>query len=104
MNNGRYLTLMDLGRLDLVGRGRLMGPIFKNRWRPMVGSAQIPFRRALAPFQRFALVSRIVCWDAKWFFMEQRFEVGGQVVADAQVKGLFRGPAGNVPVAEIMAA
>lgn len=97
MNNGRYLSLMDLGRLDLIARMGLLRHLARRRWRPVVGSLAIRFRRSLQPLQAYTLHSRLLCWDAKWFYIEQRFERGGQTVAVAVVKGLFRGPAGNVP-------
>src|SRR5258706_4303913 len=78
MNNGRYLTLMDLGRLDLTARAGFLGTALRRGWRPMVGSATIRFRRGLAPFARFQLITRIVCLDGKWFFIEQRLEAQGQ--------------------------
>lgn len=103
MNNGRYLTIMDLGRLDLMIRAGLGAVILKRRWRPMVGSAVIRFRRGLAPFERYDLKTRIVGWDEKWFWIEQRFERSGELIALGAVKGLFRNPAGNVPTAEVLA-
>lgn len=104
MNNGRYLTLMDLGRVDLMGRIGVARVAVKWRWRPVVGSATIRFRRSLRPFERYTLKSRVVCWDEKWFFIEQCFERAGTVVAVGLVKGLMRGPAGNVPTAEVLRA
>jgi len=104
MNNGRYLTLMDLGRFDLLTRMGVSRAALKRRWRPMVGSAVIRFRRPLSAFQSFELRSRIVCWDAKWIFVEQRFERRGKEVAAGAIKGLLRGPEGNVPTAELLAA
>ncbi|MFH1034590.1 MAG: thioesterase family protein [Pseudomonadota bacterium] len=92
MNNGRYLTLMDLGRFDLTIRTGLGRAALRGRWRPMLGAATIRFRRGLRPFQRYDLRTRLVYWDHKWFFMEQRFEVAGQVYASALVKGVFVGP------------
>jgi acyl-CoA thioesterase FadM len=102
MNNGRYLTLMDLGRLDLMFRTGLGGVIVKRRWRPMVGTAVIRFLRGLAPFERYVLKTRIVSWDEKWFWLEQRFERNGDVVAVGAIKGLFRDSRGNVPTAEVL--
>ena len=103
MNNGRYLTVMDLGRLDLMFRTGLGSVILKRRWRPMVGSAFIRFRRALAPFERYNLTTRVVCWDEKWFWIEHRFERGGELIAVGVIKGLFRERTGNVPTAEVLA-
>ncbi|HEX5521600.1 MAG TPA: thioesterase family protein [Longimicrobiaceae bacterium] len=96
MNNGRYLALMDLGRLDLIARMGVTRALAKRRWRPVVGSLAIRFRRALEPFETYELRSRLVCWDEKWFYIEQRFEREGRVVALAVLKGLFFGPEGNV--------
>jgi acyl-CoA thioesterase FadM len=104
MNNGRYLTLMDLGRLDLMVRSGLWRPVWKHRWRPLLGSAMIRFRRSLAPFQKFQLRSRLVCWDDRWFVFEQRFESRGQVHALAHTRGLFRDRQGNIPPAQALAA
>lgn len=101
MNNGRYLTLMDLGRLDLTARLGLVRLIVRERWAPVLGSAMIRFRRSLHPFDRYTLHTRILAWDQKWFYIEQRFERRGEVAAVAVVKGLFRGPAGTVPPAEV---
>ena len=103
MNNGRYLTIMDLGRLDLMIRTGLGAVILKRRWQPMVGAAVIRFRRGLGPFERYDLKTRIVGWDEKWFWIEHRYERAGEVVALGAVKGLFRNPTGNVPTAEVLA-
>lgn len=102
MNNGRYLTIMDLGRLDFIVRTGLGGIMLRRRWRPMVGSAVIRFRRGLAPFERYDLTTRVVWWDDKWFWIEQRFEREGAVVALGAIKGLFRDPTGNVPTADVL--
>lgn len=101
MNNGRYLSIMDLGRVDMMVRNGIIRSVLKRRWRPMVGAATIRYRRGLKPFSRYDLTTRIVCWDHKWFFMEQRFEQDGEVCAIAVVKGLFVGPRVNVPTSEI---
>jgi acyl-CoA thioesterase FadM len=103
MNNGRYLTLMDLGRTDLVLRMRLLRAIYGRGWRPMVASVQVRFRRGIAPFQKFLLRTRLVGWDEKWIFFEQRFEAGGKDVTVALVKAVIQGPAGSVPPRELAA-
>ena len=36
MNNGRYLTFMDLGRLHMVAQIGLLGPVIRNRWMPVL--------------------------------------------------------------------
>ncbi len=90
MNNGRYLTIMDLGRVDLIARVGLLRLMIRNRWAPVVGMATIRFRKSLTPFQKYRLITRVLCWDEKWTYLEQRFESGGDLVALAYVKTVFR--------------
>ena len=104
MNNGRYLALMDLGRLDLAVRAGLYRPARQGHWRPVLGSATIRFRRSLRPLQRFELRTRLLCWDHRWLVFEQRFEADGELYAVALARGLFTCPQGTVAPAQVLAA
>jgi acyl-CoA thioesterase FadM len=72
MNNGRYWTLMDLGRTDMMIRSGLWRPILKNGWVPVVAAGQIRFRRELRPFRTFTLETRILTWSESNVVMEHR--------------------------------
>lgn len=96
-NNGRYLTTMDVGRMDLAFRAGLYKPMIKHKWMPLLGSSTIRYFRSLRPFQKFNLETRIVGWDEKWVFIEQKFISKGHLYAVGTVKVLFRGKDGNVP-------
>jgi acyl-CoA thioesterase FadM len=93
MNNGRYLTIMDLGRLDLVLRSGLWRPMWRNGWAPMAGSVAIRFRRELRLGDRFALQTRIATWSDTAAVMEQTFYFtgakSGQMAARALIKAGF---------------
>jgi acyl-CoA thioesterase FadM len=102
MNNGRYLTLMDLGRLQLMVRAGLVPTILKRRWMPVVGTVDMRFRRSLRPFQGFTLRTRLVSWDEKWVYLEQRFFVGEKLMAEGKVKALFLSGKRFVPTREIL--
>lgn len=102
MNNGRYLTIMDLGRMDLMIRTGMVRISGKYRWNPLVASSAMRHKKALSFFQRYELSSRIVCWDERWFFIEQRFKSRGHEVAAGWIKGLFYGPHGKVPTSEVI--
>lgn len=104
LTNNRYLRAMDLGRWDYGARTRLWHEMARRRWFPLVGSATLRFRKGLAPFERYELRTRLVAWDEKWCWFEQRFCVGETPYALGRVKVLFRGPRGNVGTAELFAA
>lgn len=111
MNNGRYPTIMDLGRMDFLLRLGLAGYVIKNGYIPVLSSLKMRFRLPLFPFQKYALTTRILCWDDKWVFMEHRFIIAsgkkiGAVAAVGLVKGSFfsKKTRGTIPTGEIMRA
>jgi len=102
MNAGRYLSFMDAGRVELIGRMRIFRDVMKRGWRPINAGSVIRFRRSVLPFQRFTLRSRVIGWDEKWIYFEHIIERGGELCAIANARGLFRGPQGNVAPIELL--
>lgn len=92
MNNGRYLTLMDLGRLDIMLRSGLWRAVLANGWVPIASTVTIRYRRELRPWQPFRLETRLLCWDAAQVVMEQQFIIaGGPRDGQLAAHGLFKG-------------
>ena len=104
MNNGRYRSFMDLGRVHLMRQSGLLTHIIKQKWMPVLAAAEINFIRPLAPLQRFELVTRLVSWDEKYFYLEQKFETAGTLCAHAFVKGVFLKSGRVVPNQEVVGA
>ena len=102
VNNGRYLTLMDLGRLHIAMRAGLLKVMRERHWHAAASAAEIRFRRPLKLWQRYELVTEIVDWDEHWILFEQRFESGGKVHACALVKAQFRRQRERVPTATVL--
>jgi acyl-CoA thioesterase FadM len=96
LNNARYLNLMDYGRTHLLARTRLLEHIIRSRWQPLVGAVWITYRRSLPVFSSFQLSARLVCWDERWFYIEQTFTGSKGLAAVGWVKGALRDAAGNV--------
>lgn len=104
LNNARYLSFMDLGRLHLIGQANFFRTMLKQRWSPILLAAEISFIKAIKPLQRFELITRVLTWDNNYLYLEQRFEKDGKLLALAYVKGLFIGKTGKVPTVELLAA
>jgi acyl-CoA thioesterase FadM len=86
MNNGRYLSLFDLGRWDLLVRTGLWD-VMKNRgWYAVVSSETVTFRKSLELWQRFDVESRMVGHDDKAVYLEHRAVVDGEVYARVIVR------------------
>lgn len=102
MNNGKYLTLMDLGRMDLMLRSGLWGEATKRGWYPVVAGQTITYRKSLNPFQRFDLLTKVLGVDDRWIYLDQTFVVGDTVHAHAVVRARFlKKGGGSVEHAEI---
>lgn len=104
MNNGRYLSLMDLGRLDYMHQVGLLWPCASRRWLPVLGATQMTYRRPINLWQRFSIESELEYWDDKWLVMKQTFVMGGAIVASGRIRGLFLGPQGKIRPAQILEA
>ena len=102
MNNGVYFSIMDLGRLDLLQRSGAWATLDRLGYYPVVGSETITFRRSLQPWQRYTLETKIIGYDAKAVYVEQRFVVGGEIYATGFVRGRFlRRSGGTVSMSEL---
>mmetsp|Transcript_22550 Transcript_22550/g.36663 ORF Transcript_22550/g.36663 Transcript_22550/m.36663 type:complete len:189 (+) Transcript_22550:677-1243(+) len=71
LNNGRALTLYDLGRLGMGVRSGLITALKANKWGLTMAGSSVRYRRRLHAFQRFEMRSRTICWDDKFFYIEQ---------------------------------
>ncbi len=104
MNNGVYLSIMDLGRQDLMQRSGALDKLFAAGFYPVAASETISFRKSLQPFQRFALETKIVGYDAKAVYVEQRFVAGGELYAKAFVRARFLRKGGGTVALDELAA
>lgn len=102
MNNGRFLSIMDLGRIDMLVRSGFWREARRRGWFPLVGTALITYRRPLAIFERYELTTRLIGWDERWFFIEQQFMKDGKIAAAAIIKAMIRSKTGAVPTSEAL--
>jgi acyl-CoA thioesterase FadM len=103
MNNGRYLSVMDYARTHLLARAGLLEHIVRSRWQPLVGAVWMTYRRSLPLFARFTVASHLVCWDERWFYIEQTFLSREGLVAIGWVKGILRDARGSVAPQTVLA-
>lgn len=73
MNNARYLRECDFARFSLYMRNGVFKALRSLGATMVVGATTIRYRRALRIGEGYELRSRIVTWDDKAFYLEQRF-------------------------------
>lgn len=103
MNNGKYLSIMDLARVDLMVRSGLLRILEKNGFYPVVVAETIKFKKSLKLFTRFEIETRVLGWDEKAFLLEQKFLQKDETIAVAFVRARFlRKTGGNAAPSEIL--
>jgi acyl-CoA thioesterase FadM len=105
MNNGRYLSLFDLGRWDLLVRTGLWDAMKNNGWYAVVSAETVTFRKSLHLWQRFEVESRFLGHDDRALYMEHRAVVDGEVYARAIVRArMLKRSGGTLSHDELFAA
>lgn len=103
VNGGRYLTLSDLGRLDLFIRLGVVRVVLAERWVLPLASAAVRFRRPWKLFQRCVLRTRILGWDDEWAYIGTDFLRADQLVATVVCKATTLDRSGNrIPTHEVV--
>lgn len=104
MNNGRYLTICDLNRVDLFIRSGLLKVMLKKKWMPMIADHTMTYKKPLKMLERFHVSLAVTHWDEKFFYMTHTFISGDRVVAEGTSKAVIRSREGVVKPAEVILA
>ncbi len=89
MNNGRYLTIMDIGRTEFVIRFGLHKLVLSDKLSAVASGININFFKPLAPFEKYELHTKVLTWDDSWFYLKQEFIKDNQIKASAIAKVIF---------------
>jgi len=76
--------------------------ILRARWQPMVGAVWMTYRRSLPLFSAFWITSRLICWDERWFYIEQTFTGREGLAAVGWVKGILRDAKGSIAPQKVL--
>ncbi len=105
LNNGRTLTLYDLGRIPLAVRTGLAGTLRDNRWGLTVAGASVRYRRRIRMFETVEMRSRAIGWDARFFYLEQSlWKNSGECANHVLYRTAVTGKDGIVPPAQVATA
>lgn len=71
LNNGRTLTLYDLGRVPYFVRTGAISILKKKKWSVTVAGVSVRYRRRITAFQKVTMYTKFIGWDKKFFYTEQ---------------------------------
>lgn len=105
LNNGRTLTLFDMGRIPLAMRTGIAKLRKQKGWGMAVAGATIRYRKRVRMFDRLEMRSRCIGWDDRFLYMEQSLWRDGECTTHFLMRGaVTSGGRGIVPPAELLAA
>ncbi|MBN2741415.1 MAG: acyl-CoA thioesterase [Rhodobacteraceae bacterium] len=102
LNNGRTLTLYDLGRIPLAMRTGLWGALKKNRWGITVAGNTTRYRKRVRAFQRFEMRSRCIGWDDRWMWLEHAMFIDGECTSHVLIRGAVTSRKGMIAPAQVL--
>ena len=79
LTNTQYPKFLDIGRFRWFFEMGLVPLILRRGLRTVLSSQTVTFIREIKPFSKVRLESRVLYWDRKYFYMEHRFLVKGQL-------------------------
>lgn len=71
LNNGRTLTIFDLGRIPLAQRSGLIGMLRREGWGLTIAGSVVRYRRRVQMFDKVVMRSRLLSWDQRFVYIEQ---------------------------------
>jgi len=104
LNNGRILTLFDLGRIALSSRTGLGATLMRNRWGIVVAGNTTRYRKRITMMQRFEMRTRCIGWDARFVYMEQSMWRDEECCNHILIRGAITSKAGIVPPQKVVEA
>jgi len=104
LNNGRTLTLYDLGRLPFTQRIGMSAALKANGWGMTIAGASVRYRRRVRVFHRVRMHTRLLGWDQRFFYVEQSLWRQGEALNNILLRVAATRTGGILPPAQLVAA
>ena len=104
MNNGRVLTLYDLGRFDWSIRSGLWDALLENKWGLAVAGSTVRYRKRVRLFDKVTMRTQPAGMDERWFYIAQSMWVRGEPASSVLLRTCITAKGRSVPTAEVREA
>lgn len=104
LNNGRTLTLYDLGRLPLSRRTGFERLLREKQWGLTVAGSSIRYRKRVTMFTRLTMHTRCIGWDARFVYMEQSMWKGDDCTSHVLIRSAIVSKGGMVKPSDMAVA
>ena len=104
MNNGRVLTLYDLGRFHLSDRTGLAKVLKEKKWGFAVAGSTIRYRKRIKLFDKVTMHTQVVAYDERWSYIQQSMWVDGHPASSVLLRTAVVEKGKLVPSRKVMEA
>src|SRR6056297_1301440 len=101
LNNGRILTLLELGRWELAVESGLLQEMRRRRAAFAVAGASVRYRRRVPLSARYRVETRPLGWDVRFRYVDQSMGMGLVAANHRVLRAGFVGADGRWPPREI---
>jgi acyl-CoA thioesterase FadM len=102
LTNSRYFSFMDLSRVDHMIRNGAWKHIRANKLMPVLGGGSVRYRRAVPPFAKIDVSTRVAGVDDRWIYLEHKVSSGQTIYTAAVLKAAFIDGNGRVPTPRLL--
>jgi acyl-CoA thioesterase FadM len=78
VNNGRVLTLYDLGRFDFSIRMGLAKALRQKKWGLVVAGSTVRYRRRIRMFEKVTIYTQVAGYEERWIYIVQSMWAKGE--------------------------
>ncbi len=86
INNGRYLTLADIGRFNHGFRTGFYKKSRENNLYFTVAGTSTKYRYRIPFRKKFTMTTKIICYDDKWIYYHHNFIYNNQITTSLLVR------------------
>lgn len=104
LNNGRILTLFELGRWGLAVETGLLQEMRSRRAAFAVAGVSVRYRRRIPLWSRYRVETRPLGWDEKYFYIEQTMWMGDLPAHQMLLRAAIVTRSGTLPIPELASA
>ncbi len=99
-----YALYMGLARWNFMFNSEFKTVAIKKAWVPVTTAETMKYKKSIKAFSRVRLVTRLVYWNDRRFYLEHIFYVEGEECAHTYIEGLVRSPQGHLKPTEVFKA
>lgn len=101
LNNGRILTLGELGRWGLAKRIGLLEALKRRKAAMAIAGASVRYRRRIPVFARYRIETRCLGWDERFFYLDVSMWMGDMACNQVLLRAAFVNKGGVIPPTEL---